>query len=89
MKRTDRARTATLTRLAMVASVSLAACAGTPLTTEAPSAEIRAAQEVGAADVPQAALHLQLAKEELARAKHLSAAFDSTLPTTPGPRANR
>jgi hypothetical protein len=34
---------------------------------------IRAAEEVGAANVPQASLHLQLAKEELELAKGLAA----------------
>jgi hypothetical protein len=33
---------------------------------------IRAAEEVGASRIPRAALHLQLAKEELTRAKDLS-----------------
>ena len=37
------------------------------------AAAIRAAEEVGAADVPQAALHLQLAKEQSERAKKLIA----------------
>jgi outer membrane murein-binding lipoprotein Lpp len=62
--------------LALAAAASAAAiaagCASAPLKTEASTSGIRAAEEVGAADVPQAALHLQLAKEELARAKRLS-----------------
>ena len=49
-------------------------CASTPpLRTEASSSGIRAAEEVGAAKVPQASLHLQLAKEELENAKRLAA----------------
>jgi hypothetical protein len=49
-------------------------CASTPpLRTEASSSGIRAAEEVGAAKVPQASLHLQLAKEELENAKKLAA----------------
>jgi hypothetical protein len=36
---------------------------------EQSSASIRAAEEVGATHVPQAALHLQLAKEQFAAAK--------------------
>jgi regulator of protease activity HflC (stomatin/prohibitin superfamily) len=49
-------------------------CASTPaLRTEASTSGIRAAEEVGAAKVPQASLHLQLAKEELENAKALAA----------------
>ena len=47
----------------------LIACAGTPLRTEASTSEISAAEAVGASSVPQAALHLKLAKEALARAE--------------------
>jgi hypothetical protein len=39
-------------------------------------ASMRSAEEVGAKDVPQAALHLKLAEEELARAKQLAALGD-------------
>lgn len=42
-----------------------------PLQTEAPAAAIRSAEELGAGKVPQAALHLQLAKEELEAAAAL------------------
>ena len=60
--------------LLVIAAVYIAAgCADTPLRTEASTSGIRAAEEVGAAKVPQAALHLQLAKEELARATALAA----------------
>ncbi len=48
--------------MAMTLSVG---CASTPLHTEASTSGIRAAEEVGADKVPEAALHLQLAKEEL------------------------
>jgi len=58
---------------AAVASAIAVGCASAPLKTEASTSGIRAAEEVGAADVPQASLHLQLAKEELARAKALAA----------------
>ena len=44
-----------------------------PLRTEASTSEISAAEEAGAAKVPQASLHLQLAKEELDQAKGLAA----------------
>jgi len=51
-----------------------AGCAANPaLHTEASTSGIRAAEEVGASKVPQAALHLQLAKEELEHAKGLAA----------------
>jgi hypothetical protein len=57
----------------VAATVGAAGCASTPLKTEASTSGIRAAEEVGAAGVPQASLHLQLAKEELGRAKSLAA----------------
>lgn len=44
-----------------------------PLRTEASTSGIRAAEEAGAVNVPQASLHLQLAKEELELARKLSA----------------
>lgn len=56
-----------------VACGCLAACASVPLRTDSSTSEIRAAEEVGARKVPQAALHLQLAHEELAKAKKLAA----------------
>ncbi|MFZ3208565.1 MAG: hypothetical protein WA140_06995, partial [Geobacteraceae bacterium] len=43
------------------------------LRTEASTSGIRAAEEAGAAKVPQASLHLQLAKEELELARGLAA----------------
>ncbi|MCK9419998.1 MAG: DUF4398 domain-containing protein [Nitrospirae bacterium] len=57
----------------VVATAIIAGCASAPLRTEASTSGIRAAEEAGAAKVPQASLHLQLAKEELDRAKELSA----------------
>jgi len=59
--------------VAVVASAIAAGCARAPLRTDASTSGIRAAEEVGAANVPQASLHLQLAKEELELAKGLSA----------------
>ena len=47
-------------------------CTATPLRTEASTSGIRAAEEVGAAGVPQASLHLQMAKESLAKAEKLA-----------------
>ena len=63
------------TQLFVVACLLLAAgCATAPgLRTEASTSGIRAAEAVGASKVPQAALHLQLAKEELEHAKALAA----------------
>ena len=58
---------------AVVTTAFVAGCASTPLKTEASTSGIRAAEEAGAAKVPQASLHLQLAKEELALAKGLAA----------------
>lgn len=57
--------------LAVVATTIVVGCANAPLRTEKSTSGIRAAEEVGAAKVPQASLHLQLAKEELAKAKVL------------------
>ena len=59
--------------VAVVATAIVAGCANTPLRTEASTSEISAAEEAGAAKVPQASLHLQMAKEELELAKGLSA----------------
>jgi len=58
--------------VAVMATVIAAGCASAPPSTEASTSGIRAAEEVGAAKVPQASLHLQLAKEELEHAKVLS-----------------
>lgn len=54
-------------------------CASTELSADhltSLTAAIRAADEVGAADTPQAALHLKLAQDELAQGKQLAAAGD-------------
>jgi outer membrane murein-binding lipoprotein Lpp len=59
--------------VAVVATAIAAGCASEPLRTEASTSGIRAAEEVGAAKVPQASLHLQLAREELELAKGLAA----------------
>ncbi len=63
--------------LAVVVGASIVGCASSPpLRTESSTSGIRAAEEVGAAKVPRAALHLQLAKEELDRAKKFGADGD-------------
>jgi hypothetical protein len=56
----------------LLTTATIGACATVPLKSESSTSEIRAAEEVGAHQVPQAALHLQLAKEELASAEALS-----------------
>lgn len=63
----------TLSAVAVVATSIISGCANAPLRTGASMSGIRAAEEAGAAKVPQASLHLQLAKEELEQAKELSA----------------
>ena len=63
-----------------VAFVALLGCASTPAPTErmaTAEASIRGAQEVGATGSPQAALHLRLAQEQLAKAKGLIASGDN------------
>jgi regulator of protease activity HflC (stomatin/prohibitin superfamily) len=63
-----------LIAVAFAATAIAAGCASTPrLSTEASTSGIRAAEEVGAANVPQASLHLQMAKEELDLARELAA----------------
>ncbi len=59
--------------MAVMATLITAGCANAPLRSEASTSGIRAAEEVGAAKVPQASLHLQMAKEELELAQKLSA----------------
>ncbi|HPS31747.1 MAG TPA: DUF4398 domain-containing protein [bacterium] len=62
---------------AVTAFAVVSGCASAPLNTEESTSGIRAAEEVGAAKVPQASLHLKLAKEELAQAKKLEAKGES------------
>ena len=75
MKHISRIRIMVLA-VAVVATAIAAGCAGEPLRTEASTSGIRAAEEAGAAKIPQASLHLQLAKEELELAKGLAAKGD-------------
>jgi len=59
---------------AVMTATIVAGCANTPpLLTESSTSGIRAAEEAGAANVPKASLHLQLAKEELELARTLAA----------------
>ena len=60
-----------LLAMAVLFTVMIVGCAGKMVSTEASTSGIRAAEEVGANEIPQAALHLQLAKEELAQAEKL------------------
>ncbi|MFH0725767.1 MAG: DUF4398 domain-containing protein [Pseudomonadota bacterium] len=61
--------------VAVLATTTIVAgCASAPpLRTESSTSGIRAAEEAGAAKVPKASLHLQLAKEELDLARGLAA----------------
>ena len=52
-------------------AVAAAACAKKELTTESTTAAQRSAESAGAEQVPQAALALQLSRENLARAQEL------------------
>ncbi len=65
---------ATYVTFILISAVGLWAlgCASAPLRTEASTSGIRAAEEVGAAGVPQASLYLQLAREGLERAQKLA-----------------
>ncbi|MDP2310183.1 MAG: DUF4398 domain-containing protein [Pseudomonadota bacterium] len=59
--------------LLIAIGANAAGCATTkPLYTEGSTAAIRSAEELGAPEVPQASLHLQLAKEELEAATALN-----------------
>lgn len=64
---------ADIAAIAMASTLALAAgCGSAPLKTDRSTSGIRAAEEVGAKEVPRAALHLQLAREGLAKAEKLS-----------------
>ena len=58
--------------VAVTGTTIVAGCANVPLRTEGSTSGISTAEEAGAAKVPQASLHLQLAKEELETAKRLA-----------------
>lgn len=67
-------------RLLGLGMLVLSACASFPPPTESMQTAIsavRGAEEVGAADVPRAALMLQLAREEVAKAQKLLAAGEN------------
>lgn len=59
--------------MAFTALAIMSGCATAPLNTQESTSGIRAAEEVGAAKVPKASLHLKLAKEGLALAKKYEA----------------
>jgi hypothetical protein len=56
----------------LVSVMIAAGCSSAPLRTEASTSGIRAAEEVGATNVPKASLYLKLAKEELELAQSLA-----------------
>jgi hypothetical protein len=59
---------------ALALALAVTACSSSPpLRTESSTSAIRAAEAVGADQVPRASLHLQLANEELAGAQKLAA----------------
>jgi len=61
---------------ALVAGCGTTKTTPTGVHAEASSASIRAAEEVGATHTPQAALHLQLAKEQFEAARKMDAPDD-------------
>ena len=66
-------RMKTFTALFVLSPLAVA-CGGYPIPTErmvASESALRGAQEVGAQNVPQAALHLRLAEEQIQKAKAL------------------
>ena len=73
MRRTFKTAIMMFAMAAGTAALGLGCASSPPLRTEASTSGIRAAEEVGAAKVPQASLHLQLAREELELAKGLAA----------------
>ncbi len=70
MKNASKIRTL-LAGLVVMASAFAVGCTSIPLGSEKTESSIRAAEEVGASELPRASLHLQLAKEELDRANQL------------------
>jgi hypothetical protein len=65
--------------MTLLAVLGLAGCASVPIPpdqVDKSEASIRGAVEVGALNVPAAALHLQLAKDETAEAQTLAASGD-------------
>ncbi len=65
--------TSTVPAWLLLFAVTTSGCATAPLHTESSTAAIRSAEELGATNVPRAALHLQFAKEEMAAASELNA----------------
>ncbi len=64
---------------ACVTLIALVGCGGSSLSVDTvaqPQAEIRAAEEAGAGAVPQAALHLKMARDQLAQGDKLAANGD-------------
>lgn len=61
----------TLCGIVFLAASAVQSSCATAAPTESRATSIRAAQEVGAADAPRAALHVQLAREQAERARLL------------------
>jgi hypothetical protein len=70
--------TCRLASVMVMVALGGAACAtpGAVKNTDGPASAIRAAEELGAARVPQASVRLQLAKEELTREQTMTGAFN-------------
>jgi hypothetical protein len=69
-----------LNRTIAILALACSACASFPPPTNTMAnsiASVRGAEEIGAANVPKAALQLQLANEEITRAKRLMADGDN------------
>ena len=72
--------TIAMTALALGSAAVLGACASSPIPAEKlaqSEAAVRSAHELGAENVPRAALHLKVANEQLAQAKQLIAEGDN------------
>ena len=76
MRQVSKIRTMLLAVVVLTTAIGAGCAAAPQRSTEASTSGIRAAEEVGAHNVPGAALHLQLAKEELQRAKGRTANGD-------------
>ncbi len=69
-------QTAILAGSVLLAAMTTGCGSGPAVNKEASTSAIRAAEEVGASNVPSASLYLQLAKEEMENAKALAAKGD-------------
>lgn len=72
MRHVSKVRIVAIAAGVAASAITLGCASNPPLRTEGSTSGIRAAEEVGASNVPRAALHLQLAKEELQLARSLA-----------------